>query len=238
MSKTEPDVGKIILAITSILTLILGAVIIVSVSESNKQQKKNSCQSNGKVYNDTTKVCRDKTLSEIFDEKCTSNTTYTIGGKSYTCSELRKLGLERAFVDNKIVKHGDILYERGTNTEIAAGKQTGDYCLSAQDTWNHIGEMRCVVFKYEYLACKNGYCFLDEKKNYISGFVAFFGRYYMYDWDSFKAEYQSGVSIILVCGQIYSYQGHPEIKVVDVDRQVVKNPVSRDGAYPYSCKRN
>ena len=45
MSKTEPDVGKIILAITSILTLILGAVIIVSVSESNKQQKKNSCQS-------------------------------------------------------------------------------------------------------------------------------------------------------------------------------------------------
>ena len=58
----------------------------------------------------------------------------------------------------------------------------------------------------------------------------------MYNWNSFSAEYQSRVSNVLVCGQIYSYQGHPEIKIVDVGRQVVKNPIARaNGMYAYKC---
>lgn len=238
MSKAESNLNKVILAIAGVLGLVLIISMSIGVSESNKQLKRSSCQNDGKIYDESTKTCREKTVSEKFNEKCNGSQVYSINKQTFTCSELKGLGLEKAFLDNKIIKHGDKLYERGTNTEIAAGKQVGDYCLSAQDSWSHIGEMRCVVFRYEYLACSNGYCFLDEKKNYTSGFVAFFGKYNMYNWDSFSAEYQSGVSNILVCGQIYSYQGHPEIKIADVGRQVVKNPTIRDGAYAYSCKSN
>lgn len=236
MSKTKSSTNRITLVIIGLLGLVLIIIISIGVSYLNRQQKEKACQNDGKIIDKPSGVCREKTISERFDENCFGDMVYVVDGQTITCSEIKKLGLEKAFLDNKIVKHGNKLYERGTTVEIAAGKQVGDYCLSAKDSWSHIGEVRCVVFRYEYLACSNGYCFLDEKKDYKSGFIAFFGRYNMYNWESFSAEYKSGVSNVLVCGQIYSYQGHPEIKVTDVGKQVVKNPTMKDGAYQYSCK--
>lgn len=114
----------------------------------------------------------------------------------------------------------------------------GEYCLSASDTWSHIGETRCVVFSYTYMACSNGYCFLDEKQNYTSGFVAFFGQYNMYSWENFVNTYKDK-GPILVCGKIYSYQGHPEIKITNVSKQTILSPqTSYSGnsiVYKYSC---
>ena len=235
MTKANSSIDKILLVIAGILGVVLIISVSAAISVSNKQLKKSSCENEGKKYVESTDTCRDMTISESFDAKCDSNIVYTISGKTFSCSDFKKMGLENAFLNDKIIKHGDNYYERGTSEEIAAGKQVGDYCLSAQESWSHIGEKRCVVFRYEYLACSNGYCFLDEKKDYNSGFVAFFGRYNMYNWSSFSAEYQSGVYNILVCGQIYTYRGHPEIKITDVGRQVVKNPNMRDGAYAYTC---
>lgn len=231
-SESEQHVGKIAGIIALALSALLFLFLLSATISQNKQTKITACEKEGKVYDEKQKTCRAKTTSEKFDEKC-SGSKY-IGGKSYTCSELKKLGLEKAYLDNTIIKHGNTLYERGTSAEIAAGKQAGEYCLSAADTWQHIGETRCVVFSYEYLACSNGYCFLNEKKNYTSGFTAFFGRYNMYSWENFKNEYY-GAGPILVCGTITTYQGHPQIKITGTN-QVLKKPTMTYGAYNYSCK--
>lgn len=236
IEKIENNAGKIMIPLLIVFVLILViAALVVGISEADRETKVSACDSKGEVYDVSTDRCREKTTSERLNEKCSDG--ISIDGKLYTCAELRNLGLEKAYLDGNIIKHGDNIYERGTAAEITAGKQVGDYCLSADDAWYHIGETRCVVFRYEYFACSNGYCFLDEKRDYTSGFVAFFGRYYMYNWNTFSAEYQSGVEVsnILVCGQIYLYQGHPEIKIVNTG-QVIKNPTQTYGAYAYSCK--
>ena len=234
MDDFEQKTGKIAGFIAAILVVVLIIVLVGITISQNKQTKITACEKEGKVYDEKQKACRTKTTSEKFDEKCCGSKY--IDGKSCTCSELKRLGLEKAYLDNTIIKHGNTLYERGTSAEITAGKQAGEYCLSSSDAWNHIGEMRCVVFSYTQLSCSNGYCFLNEKKDYKTGFVAFFGKYNMYSWQGFQNEYKSGVSNILVCGQIKLYQGHPEIRITDPSRQVIKNPVQSHGAYAYSCK--
>ena len=234
MDNPNQKTGVIAGAIAAILAIILIAALAAITVSQNKQTKIAACEKDGRVYDEAQKSCREKTTSEKFAEKCTGSKY--IDGKSYSCAELKRLGLEKAYLNNTIIKHGNTLYERGTSAEIAAGKQLGEYCLSADDAWSHIGEMRCVVFSYTQLSCSNGYCFLNEKKNYKTGFVAFFGKYNMYSWQGFQDEYKSGVSNILVCGQIKLYQGHPEIRITDPSRQVIKNPTKTNGAYAYSCK--
>ena len=223
----------------SLMALLVGVICVVliitgiNLVSSNSSKK---CESEGKTYDSASRQCRSKTNSELFNEKCTGSTS--INNKSVSCSYIKNLGLEKAFIDNKLTWHGDTLYEIGTQKEITAGKDNGDYCLSASDTWSHIGEKRCVVFSYTYLACSNGYCFLNEKQNYKSGFVAFFGKYNMYNWDSFSNTYKDKGPIV-VCGQIYSYDGHPEIKITDVASQTRLSPqASLSGStivYKYSC---
>lgn len=216
-----------------VVVMVLGGMLVMNNSASNKTKE---CESIGKKYDEDRKQCREKTISERFSEECSSG--IDVGGKHFACSDIRRSNLEKAYLDNTIVKHGDYIYEAGSSMEIAAGKNNGEYCLSASDSWLHIGETRCVVFSYEYMACSNGYCFLDEKQNYTSGFVAFFGKYNMYSWNNFRATYYNK-SPVLVCGAIYSYQGHPEIKITNVSSQVVIQPtVSYSGGvavYRYSC---
>ena len=194
---------------------------ITIISKNSLENKTKECASQNMVYDSGTKKCREKTVSEEFTAQCTSGAS--VGNVSYTCDQLKREGLEEAFLANALVAHGSKLYEKGTGKDIAAGKQIGDYCLSASDTWNYTGHTKCVVFSYTYLACSNGYCFLDEKKDYDNGFVAFFGKYNMYSWNNFRNTYQ-GKSPILVCGYIYTYNGHPEIKITDASKQVVLSP--------------
>ena len=212
------------------VVLIIAGISLISGNSANK------CETEGKIYDKTTRQCRAKTNTELFSEKCTGN--ITIGSKTASCSDIKRQGLEKAFLNNTLIWHGDKLYELGTSSEITAGKNAGDYCLSTSDAWAHIGERHCVILNYTYLACSNGYCFLDEKQDYKNGFVAFFGVYNMYNWNSFTATY-NGKGPILVCGQIYSYEGHPEIKITDVASQTRLSPqASISGntiVYKYSC---
>lgn len=196
------------------------------------------CDENDQIFVEDTVSCRDKTLSERFTEKCMSYGVQ-VGNGRFSCSDVEEANLESAYLRNSLVVHAGKLYEEGTSEEVEAGKNAGDYCLSAADTWRHIGEKRCVVFQYAYMACSNGYCFLDEKKDYNNGFVAFFGKYMMYSWNSFRSTYY-GKGLILVCGTIYSYRGHPEIKITNVPRQTLLNPESTivgfNNVYEYSCR--
>lgn len=200
----------------------------------NQENAKRKCISSGKIYVESTKTCRDKTVSEKFNEQCT--TGIEIDGRKYPCSEIKRAGLEKAYVEKKtIIKHGDSIYEAGTSAEISAGKQVGDYCLSASDTWSHIGEVRCVVFQPQYFA-RSGYnFFIDEKENYKTGFVIY--MYGNYNWDEFLATFK-GKGELLVCGQITSYQGHPQIKTTP-DKILVSPTKTMRGStvvYNYSCK--
>lgn len=219
-----------------VIAIALLSVIFSTINTTQRNNKRKECTSNNQVYVESSNTCRDKTVSEKFNEQCTEG--ITINGTKYTCADIKKANLEKAYLNNSIIKHGNSIYEKGTNAEIQAGKEVGDYCLSASDAWSHIGEKRCVVFSYTYLACSNGYCFLDEKENYNNGFVAFFGRYNMYSWNNFVATYK-GKGPILVCGTIYSYNGHPEIKITNVSSQTVLSPqASLSGSttvYRYSC---
>ena len=216
-----------------VAVMIFGGMLVFSNSTSSKTKK---CAADGMVYDESTRQCREKTVSERFQEKCDSG--IDMGDKHFSCADIRRVGLEEAYLDNTIVMHGGVIYEAGSSLEVMAGKYYGDYCLSASDTWQHIGEKRCVVFSYEWMACSNGYCFLDEKKDYKSGFVAFFGKYNMYSWDGFVATYKNN-GPVLVCGTIYTYQGHPEIKITDASSQVIIQPnISYSGGVPvyrYSC---
>ena len=212
------------------------ASFVTMISNSSIEKKEADCAQKDMVYDKSKNSCREKTISERFEEKCTKGTT--VDGITYTCSQLQAENLEEGFLNNKLIGHGQRLYTLGTATEVNAGKRAGDYCLSADETWGHIGENRCVVFYYSYIACSNGYCFLNEKQDYNNGFVAFFGKYRMYTWENFRATYHNN-GPILVCGTIITYNGHPEIKITNVANQTLLNPNGTpDGmytVYKYTC---
>lgn len=223
----------------AILLIVATIIFICSVAFFMRAQYvanvKTECKNNDQIFVEDTTSCRDKTVSEKFDEKCNDGTY--VGGKWFSCSEIKSYDLEQAYLTNSLITHGGELYEVGTSVEIFAGKYSKDYCLSASDTWLYIGEKRCVVFSYAYMSCSNGYCFLDEKQDYNNGFVAFFGRYRMYTWDSFKATFY-GKGPILVCGTIYKYNGHPEIKITSTSQFLLSPNPTKDGAsvvYRYTC---
>lgn len=231
---TESNNSKAPIAIISIVIAFLLFIMIGTTSAIQGENAKKECTSSGKVWVESSKTCREKTTSEKFDEKC--STGIEIDGTKYSCADIKRAGLEKAYVENKtIIKHGNSIYEEGTSTEISAGKMVGDYCLSASDTWSHIGETRCVVFYPQYFA-RSGYnFFIDEKENYKTGFVIY--MYGNYSWDDFLATYKDKGEI-LVCGQITSYQGHPQIKANPSNILVSPNKTMRGGTvvYNYRCK--
>ena len=233
MNAKQSDSKGSITVFAIVATIVL--FLMISITNAiNQENAKRECIASGKVYIESTKTCREKTVSEKFDEKCT--TGIEIDGKKYSCSDIKRADLEKAYVENKtIIKHGDSIYEAGTSEEISAGKQVGDYCLSASDAWTHIGEVRCVVFLPQYFA-RSGYnFFIDEKENYKTGFVIY--MYGNYNWNDFLATFKDKGEL-LVCGQITSYQGHPQIKTTP-DKILVSPTKTMRGStvvYNYSCK--
>lgn len=197
-----------------------------------KNNAKKSCESENKVYVESSNTCRDKTTSERFDDECI--TGVTVGSTHYSCSEIRQADLESAYLKNAIVKHGDALYEMGTYQEVNAGKNAGDYCLSAADTWSHVGEVRCVVFYPTYFANSGRNFFIDEKKDYQNGFVIY--MYGNYNWNDFLAAYKDKGEI-LVCGTITTYQGHPQIKATPQNILTSPTGTARGSytVYQYTC---
>ncbi len=162
-----------------------------------------------------------ETLEERFDRKCSSGVSFK-NGEYFSCEQIKNAGLMQVYVNGgSFVTHNHKIYESGTLIEIEAGKAAGDYCLEASDSWNYYHSTRCVVFRYEYIACASGHCYLDEKKDYRKGFVAYFPT--NYSWDSFQGAF-GDFSPILVCGNIEPYQGHPQIRVTDLGGQIIKNP--------------
>ena len=229
--KSKNDYGPIAVVIAIILGIILIGVIS---SSAEKSSRISSCENKGKVYVERTGECREKTVSEKFDEKCVVGDK--ISGKYFSCSDIRKQNLERAYLNDNIIVHNGVPYEGGTEAEIQAGKMSKDYCLGAGDTWHYYGSKRCVAFRYRYLACSGGVCFLDQYKDYKKGFVVYFG-YGMYNWNSFKKKFMNHGTIV-VCGTIVKYQNHPEIKVYSKKAfQVDPTPTYRGDkkVYEYTC---
>ena len=175
--------------------------------------------------------CEQMSIEERFSRGCTEGITFN-NGRRFSCQEIADMGLQEPFLDGASFRvHGDRLYVVGTEEDVIAGKESGDYCLEAPDTWQHIGEHRGVVFRYESIACSNGYCFINEKKDYKNGFVVFFSWYNLYSWDEFRTAWGDNRDPILLCGDIVSYEGHPEIKVMS-GAGITRNPnESYSGSY-------
>ncbi len=216
----------------AIASVIIFVFAIATLTNSIHEKAVKDCNDSGKIWDKTIDKCREKNISEKFYEKCDVNIPYNWKGLTYYCKDLVSWGLKEAFVnDRPLIRHGDQLYELGSETEIAKAKELGKACLSASESWYHIGEKRCVVFRPTRLTCK-GYCWLNEKKDYNNGFVAFFARWNMISWSDFENRYYS--KNVLVCGDIITYNGHPEIKVYNVNATAT-SPSMSNGAYRYTC---
>lgn len=206
---------------TVVVVAILAAVLLIFGGSYLGARLK--CEGADGVFGEKTLFsCRDMTILELFDKKCTN--PVIVGEKSFTCKDVANRGLQEAYLNNdkKLTIHKNMLYELGTAEENEAGKNAGDYCLMAIDTWSHIGEKRCVALNYKWIACASGHCYLDEKKDYENGFVAYFPT--NYSWDSFYGAFKNQSGPILICGVIQNYQGHPQITVSDPSSQIVRNP--------------
>lgn len=115
--------------------------------------------------------------------------------------------------------------------EVRIGKQNGTICLTAAESWVNIGKTTCVVYRPEYLfRTGDGYLFLDEKKDYKTGFVAFFAYRNMLSWNDFLARYKSA-DLVAVYGKIVMYEGHPEIKVYDLSQVTTPDLVTCETSY-------
>lgn len=232
MAKQDKSNTKSTVAIIVVIAVV-AFIFAYSAGVQRHASIKKNCEENDKIFIESSASCREKTVSEKFNERCM--TGVTIGDIHYSCSDLRKENLEFAFLNDKLIRHGSSLYESGTLPEVKAGKQTGDYCLSASDTWSHIGETRCVVFTPTYFAYSGNNYFLNEKKDYTNGFVVY--MYGNYGWNWFLNTYKNN-GAVLVCGKITTYRGHPEIKASPNSTLVSPNGVV-DGSYTvykYSCK--
>lgn len=115
--------------------------------------------------------------------------------------------------------------------EAKKGKQSGDICLTAAESWRNIGKTTCVVFYPEYFyRTGSGHLFIDEKQNYKTGFVAFFPRKNMLSWNEFLAKYNISDQIS-VYGKIETYEGHPQIKVFDLNQITKPNLINCKTSY-------
>lgn len=225
--------NKIPIIVMAVLSVIFVISVIGALSASYKEAERKNCVANGKIYMDDSSTCREKTVYEKFDEECKNG--IDIGSNHYSCKDIYNKGLVEAYVNNKtLIQHGNDIYEEGSILEVLAGKQVGDYCLSASDTWGYIGQTRCVVFTPTYFARSGRNFFIDEKQNYKDGFVVY--MYGNYDWNWFYNTFRD--KEILVCGQIVSYQGHPEIKTTP-DQILISPKKTQHGSYTvysYSCR--
>ena len=163
-------------------------------------------------------------LSEQKPSDCTSSQKYDTSTK-----HCRAKTTEEKEADRK--EQEAIARKAKLEAEARAGKQNGTICLTASESWESIGKTTCVVYHPEYLfRTGDGYLFLDEKKDYKTGFVAFFGKRNMLSWNDFLARYQS-VNLIAVYGQINLYEGHPQIKVYDLGQVTTPQLINCETSY-------
>ena len=107
-----------------------------------------------------------------------------------------------------------------STTEINNIKLTD--CISAQDSWNYIGQEKCVEY---YVASPfrsgKGNVFLNEKRDYKNGFTVWIpaGSVNNFPGDPIS---NYGYKTIQVTGQIRMYQAHPEIIANSPDQIRVK----------------
>ena len=99
---------------------------------------------------------------------------------------------------------------------------TNKNCLSAKETWNHIGETACVEFTVEspYQSGK-GNVFLNEKKDYKNGFTVYIPSSSVSGFSGNPVSLY-GYKTIQVTGLLRMYQGHPEIIANSPDQINVK----------------
>lgn len=219
-----------------IVSAISVALIIIAISVNYDynmpESKARRCAEKNQVYMQDTGECREKTTDERFEDKCSSGITFDEA--NFSCEDIKAAGLQQAYLDDKIIKHGGSIYEKGTTEEVQAGKVVGDYCLDAEDTWSHIGETRCVTLLPSYLAHSGHNFFINEKEDYKNGFTIY--MYGNYDWNEFVNAFK-GKGTLLVCGEITTYEGHPQIKTTPSD--IMTSPIeSNDGVYKvyqYKC---
>jgi DNA/RNA endonuclease YhcR with UshA esterase domain len=104
--------------------------------------------------------------------------------------------------------------------QITQPTQTQNKCLTAQETWTHIGETTCVEFTVEspYQSSK-GNVFLNEKQNYKTGFTVFIPSASVRNFNGNPVSLY-GYKTIRVTGLLRTYQGHPEI-IVNSPSQIV-----------------
>ena len=114
--------------------------------------------------------------------------------------------------------------------EVTRQKRTGEICLSATESWNSVGKNTCVAFHPGYFYHTGyGRMFINEKEDYRNGFVAPLMYNYMISWDNLLANYR--VPMIAVSGTIAWYEGHPEIKVYNLNQITIPTLVSCDTSY-------
>jgi len=147
-----------------------------------------------------------------FESKCKEPLHFS-DGMSFSCKEIKDANLTDAYLNKKIVKHGRTLYEIGTQSEVKAGKDNGYYCLNAGETWDHIGELRCVVFKYSSLGQSGNNFFVNEKSDYRSGFTYYLPDGQYSSWENFSMRYdiRNPEHKLMICGVITQYEGRPQI---------------------------
>ena len=122
-------------------------------------------------------------------------------------------GLLLSWIIPKLNKPDDQIVIDSTPTT----KTTKSECLTAAESWNHIGEKACVIFYPRSFAKSGNYYFIDEKEDYKNGFVVFFASKNSISWDDFVKKYKVGKNL-KVTGTIERYEGHPEIKITSLSQ--------------------
>jgi hypothetical protein len=85
-------------------------------------------------------------------------------------------------------------------------------CITAQDSWNNIGQYKCVeYFVGNPFRSSKGNVFLNELSDYKKGFSTVIMAYSASSFGDPISKY--GNKTIRVTGMIQTYEGHPEIMV-------------------------
>jgi hypothetical protein len=95
-------------------------------------------------------------------------------------------------------------------------------CISAEESWTHIGEETCVEFYVSSpFRSGKGNIFLNERKDYKNGFTVWIPAGSVGNFQS-DPIVSYGYKTIQVKGQIRMYQGHPEIIANSPEQIIVK----------------
>lgn len=93
-------------------------------------------------------------------------------------------------------------------------------CISAEESWNFVGQEKCVEFYVSSpYRSRKGNIFLNERRDYKNGFTVWIPRASVNNF-SVDPISEYGYKTIRVFGQIRMYQGHPEI-IVNSPNQIL-----------------